>query len=224
MLGLPRPNFDRESWLQDKEMMADVSGFLAKLEQFDAREMSDELVEALGALVASDGFNEENMKIKSHAATNLCAFVVNSFRLNRICAVAQPDIHSVTLAHAARLRADLRTLFGFFGSAATQMCERGRVAGATLEPDRGARELAADARRVGPDAARARAAARKGAGSGAADAKAAGAAYIVNSVPAELRDERARAALRVARAGAPALWRELAALRRKSAVDGQLRA
>ena len=79
-----------EQWDYAKKMMADVGGFMTKLEKYDARYMTDQLVEALRILVESDGFNEADMKMKSGAAANLCAFVVNIYKFNRIYVKVEP--------------------------------------------------------------------------------------------------------------------------------------
>jgi len=97
-----------EQWDYAKKMMADVGGFMAKLENYGntgAKKMSDQLVAALDALVKSDGFTQEEMKSKSSAAANLCAFVVNIFAYNRIYIKVEPLMMRLDQANAEEAEA-----------------------------------------------------------------------------------------------------------------------
>jgi dynein heavy chain len=94
-----------EQWDYAKKMMADVGGFMTKIETFDARVMSDQLVGALATLTESEGFNEADMKIKSGAAANLCAFVVNMYKFNRIYAKVEPLMTRIEEARATEAAA-----------------------------------------------------------------------------------------------------------------------
>jgi len=79
-----------EKWDFAKKMMADVGGFMGQLEKYDARVMSEDLINKLTPYIQSEGFTEQDMKSKSSAAANLCAFVVNIYKFNRIYVKVKP--------------------------------------------------------------------------------------------------------------------------------------
>ena len=90
-----------EKWDYAKKMMGDVGGFLLQLKEYakvGAKNMSDELINKLTPYIQSDGFNEQDMKSKSGAAANLCAFVVNVFKFNRIYVKVKPLMDSLEKA------------------------------------------------------------------------------------------------------------------------------
>ena len=90
-----------EKWDYAKKMMGDVGGFLLQLKEYSkvgAKAMSDELINKLLPYIQADGFNEQDMKSKSGAAANLCAFVVNVFRFNRIYVKVKPLMDSLEKA------------------------------------------------------------------------------------------------------------------------------
>lgn len=66
------------SWRRGQRMMSNVQSFLDDLTKFDARTLTDEILVKLQPYLEKPYFNELDMKGKSEAASNLCAFVVNT--------------------------------------------------------------------------------------------------------------------------------------------------
>ena len=94
-----------ENWARAKKMMADVGAFLAALERFDAKRMSEDLIARLEPYVQAEGFTEGEMRAKSSAAANLCSFVVNVFAFNRIYVKVKPLMDALDAAQKDRAEA-----------------------------------------------------------------------------------------------------------------------
>ena len=95
----------QEKWDRAKRMMGDLTAFLGALQAYDARTMSEELISRLEPYVRDEGFTYENMKAKSAAAANLCSFVANIYKYNRIYVNVKPLMDALERAQGERAAA-----------------------------------------------------------------------------------------------------------------------
>mmetsp|Transcript_166710 Transcript_166710/g.405134 ORF Transcript_166710/g.405134 Transcript_166710/m.405134 type:complete len:2545 (+) Transcript_166710:2-7636(+) len=82
--------FKNKSWDRAKKMMAKVDDFLQRLKSYDATVMTEKLVTALEPYTSNPNFSYDSMVSKSFAAANLCAWVVNIYKYNRIYVKVKP--------------------------------------------------------------------------------------------------------------------------------------
>ena len=71
-------------------MMAKVDQFLIKLKEYEAKDMTEDLIKKLKPVYEDPVFSFEIMKGKSSAAANLCKWVRASYDFNRIYVRVKP--------------------------------------------------------------------------------------------------------------------------------------
>ena len=98
--------FKNHKWDRAKKMMADVGKFLERLKSFDARELSDRLVDELTKLTSNELMNYDAMMKKSSAAANLVNWVLNTYKYNRIYVKVAPLMLSLEQAQASKAAAE----------------------------------------------------------------------------------------------------------------------
>jgi dynein heavy chain len=98
--------FRNHKWDRAKKMMAKVDAFLIKLKEYKAENMSEQLVSKLEAIVNDPSFTYEIMLKKSSAAANLCSWVINTFRYNRIYIKVKPLMDALNEARGNRSAAE----------------------------------------------------------------------------------------------------------------------
>jgi dynein heavy chain len=94
------------SWERAKKMMANVSSFMASLQNFDAENISDALIAKLQPIVENPVMDYDNMMKKSQAAANLASWVVNIFKYNRIYVKVKPLMDALKGAQIAKAEAE----------------------------------------------------------------------------------------------------------------------
>ncbi|CAK9104463.1 Dynein axonemal heavy chain 17 (Axonemal beta dynein heavy chain 17) (Axonemal dynein heavy chain-like protein 1) (Ciliary dynein heavy chain 17) (Ciliary dynein heavy chain-like protein 1) (Dynein axonemal light chain 2) [Durusdinium trenchii] len=98
--------FKNFKWDRAKKMMANTDHFLNALKGFDAENMPDNLIAKLEPIVENAGFNYEQMVKKSFAAANLCNWVINIYRYNRIYVKVKPLMDKLELARRDKAEAE----------------------------------------------------------------------------------------------------------------------
>ena len=98
--------FKNHKWDRAKKMMAKVDHFLNKLLDFDAKNMDDHLISKLAPFMDLETMTYESMKSKSAAAANLCAFVTNTYKYNRIYVRVKPLMDRLEAAGQRKAAAD----------------------------------------------------------------------------------------------------------------------
>jgi dynein heavy chain len=93
-------------WERAKKMMANVDQFKQKLVNYNAAEMSEEDVKRLEPYLANEVFDAKVMESKSAAAANLCNWVINIHRYNRIYVKVKPLMDQLDAARAAKAAAE----------------------------------------------------------------------------------------------------------------------
>jgi len=96
--------FKNFKWERAKKMMSNTDHFLVALKAFDAEYMDENLILKLEPIVNLPVFNYEQMVRKSFAAANLCNWVSNIFKYNRIYVKVKPLMDK--LEEARRDKAD----------------------------------------------------------------------------------------------------------------------
>ncbi|GBG27447.1 Dynein heavy chain 17, axonemal [Hondaea fermentalgiana] len=96
--------FKNFKWDRAKKMMSNIDQFLNALKDFDAQNMDETLVSKLQPIVEMPIFTYDQMVKKSFAAANLCNWVTNIYRYNRIYVKVKPLMDK--LEEAKRDKAD----------------------------------------------------------------------------------------------------------------------
>lgn len=99
--------FKNFKWDRAKKMMANIDQFQSALKEFDAQNMDEGLVARLQPIVELPIFTYDQMVKKSFAAANLCNWVTNIYRYNRIYVKVKPLMDK--LEEAKRDKADAET-------------------------------------------------------------------------------------------------------------------
>jgi dynein heavy chain len=94
------------SWDAAKKMMANVDQFKQKLQAYRGEDMTDEDVKRLEPFTSKETFEYTQMKAKSAAAANLCNWVVNIVRFNRIYVKVKPLMDQLEEARASKAAAE----------------------------------------------------------------------------------------------------------------------
>jgi dynein heavy chain len=93
-------------WDRAKKMMANVDQFKAKLQTYRGEDMTEDEVKRLEPFLANELFDVKIMEGKSMAAANLCTWVVNIVRFNRIYVKVKPLMDSLEEARAKKAGAE----------------------------------------------------------------------------------------------------------------------
>ena len=83
-----------------------VDEFIGKLKTYPAEKMEENLIEKLAPFVSDPLFTQERMASKSSAAANLCAWVVNTYRYNRIYVKVKPLMDALEEARSNKAAAE----------------------------------------------------------------------------------------------------------------------
>jgi dynein heavy chain len=70
------------TWEAAKKMMSKVDAFKTSLEQYDAQNISQDVLDRVAPILADPNFNPKTMSKKSAAAANLCNWVINIIQYN----------------------------------------------------------------------------------------------------------------------------------------------
>ena len=100
MIKNERKNF---SWDNAKKMMAKVEGFKSTLENYDPRNIPDDVLKRLSPILKDPDMDVAKMKKKSDAAANLCAWVINTCMYNTIYKKVKPLMESLEKAQNEKM-------------------------------------------------------------------------------------------------------------------------
>ena len=93
-------------WERAKKMMANVEKFLEALKSYDADNMEPKLIEKLEPIIQNPLFTHSNMEKKSSAAANLCDWVCNIYKYNRIYIKVKPLMERLEQANQDKAMAE----------------------------------------------------------------------------------------------------------------------
>lgn len=93
-------------WDRAKKMMANVDAFKGRLQSYRGEDMTEDEVTKLQPFLSNEMFSVQVMMGKSAAAANLCNWVVNIVRFNRIYVKVKPLMDSLNAARAAKAEAE----------------------------------------------------------------------------------------------------------------------
>ena len=93
-------------WDRAKKMMANVDQFKGRLQSYRGEDMTDDEVNKLQPFLSDPMFDPKIMESKSMAAANLCNWVVNIVRFNRIYVKVKPLMDSLEAARASKAAAE----------------------------------------------------------------------------------------------------------------------
>ncbi len=93
-------------WDRAKKMMSNVEQFLQSLKTFDAENMGDNLIAKLEPICNKPTFTYEAMQKKSFAAANLCNWVTNIYKYNRIFVKVKPLMEKLDNAQRDKAEAE----------------------------------------------------------------------------------------------------------------------
>lgn len=94
MLLLYKKEMKNHSWDNAKKMMGQPKQFLQALEDFDGKNIEENVLKGLGPILSDPAFTEENMSKKSKAAANLCKWVIATYKFNSIYKKVKPLMES----------------------------------------------------------------------------------------------------------------------------------
>jgi len=104
-LMMVESEFKNHTWDRAKKMMAKVDEFIVRLKSYPAETMAEDLVSRLAPFVSDPLFTQERMASKSSAAANLCAWVVNTYKYNRIYVKVKPLMDALNEAQGKKAEA-----------------------------------------------------------------------------------------------------------------------
>ena len=93
-------------WDRAKKMMANVDQFKGRLQSYRGEDMTDEDCAKIQPYLANELFDVKIMEGKSMAAANLCNWVINIHRFNRIYVKVKPLMDSLEAARASKAAAE----------------------------------------------------------------------------------------------------------------------
>lgn len=105
-LLLVEKEYKNHKWDRAKKMMANVDQFKNKLMAFKGETIPEEDIQRVAPLIALPDFTPESMASKSAAAANLCTWVVNIYKYNRIYVRVKPLMDTLAAAQASKASAD----------------------------------------------------------------------------------------------------------------------
>jgi dynein heavy chain len=106
VLILVEGEYKNFKWERAKKMMANVDQFKQKLVNYKAEEMSEEDIKRLDPFLSNEIFDAKIMESKSAAAANLCNWVINIVRYNRIYVKVKPLMDQLDAARATKAAAE----------------------------------------------------------------------------------------------------------------------
>jgi dynein heavy chain, axonemal len=105
-LILVEKEYKNKSWDRAKKMMANVDQFKNTLQAFRGETIPEDDIERVRPYMEDPDFTPENMHSKSLAAENLCTWVVNIYRFNRIYVKVKPLMDTLEGARNSKAAAD----------------------------------------------------------------------------------------------------------------------
>jgi dynein heavy chain, axonemal len=105
-LILVEKEYKNFKWDRAKKMMANVDQFKGRLQTFRGEDITDDEVAKLQPYLNDPQFTVEIMTNKSAAAANLCNWVINIVRYNRIYVKVKPLMDSLNAAREAKANAE----------------------------------------------------------------------------------------------------------------------
>ena len=93
-------------WDRAKKMMANVDRFKERLQSYKGEDMTEDEVKRVEPFLSNEMFDPEVMKGKSMAAANLCNWVVNIVKFNRIYVKVKPLMDQLEAARASKAKAE----------------------------------------------------------------------------------------------------------------------
>jgi dynein heavy chain len=93
-------------WDRAKKMMANVDTFKQRLLEYDGEKIEDHIIDKITPTVTDPDFNFEFMSSKSAAAANLCNWVVNIYKFNRIFVKVKPLMDARDKARESKAAAE----------------------------------------------------------------------------------------------------------------------
>jgi len=106
VLILIEKEYKNFKWDRAKKMMANVDQFKQKLVNYRGEDMSEDDVKKLEPFLSREEFDPKLMESKSMAAANLCNWVVNIVKFNRIYVKVKPLMDSLEAARASKAAAE----------------------------------------------------------------------------------------------------------------------
>merc|ERR1711871_1323715 len=89
-------------WDRAKKMMANVEQFKVKLQEFRGESITEDEIKKLQPYLSNELFDPKVMESKSMAAANLCNWVVNIVRFNRIYVKVKPLMDALEAARESK--------------------------------------------------------------------------------------------------------------------------
>lgn len=105
-LILVEKEYKNHKWERAKKMMANIDQFKNKLMAFKGETIPEEDINRVTPFMSLPDFSPEAMSSKSAAAANLCTWVVNMYRYNRIYVKVKPLMDTLAEAQATKASAD----------------------------------------------------------------------------------------------------------------------
>lgn len=93
-------------WDRAKKMMANVDQFKQKLQLYRGEDMTEDDIRRLEPFISNESFDAKVMESKSMAAANLCNWVVNIVKFNRIYVKVKPLMDQLEAARASKAAAE----------------------------------------------------------------------------------------------------------------------
>ena len=106
VLILIEKEYKNFKWDRAKKMMANVDQFKGKLQTYRGEDMTDDEVNKLQPFLTNESFSVAVMTSKSAAAANLCNWVINIVRFNRIYVKVKPLMDSLNAARQSKAEAE----------------------------------------------------------------------------------------------------------------------
>lgn len=93
-------------WDRAKKMMANVDQFKSRLQTYRGEDMTEDEIKRLEPFLQNEMFDPKLMESKSMAAANLCNWVVNIVKFNRIYVKVKPLMDQLEAARASKAAAE----------------------------------------------------------------------------------------------------------------------
>jgi dynein heavy chain len=106
VLILIEKEYKNFKWDRAKKMMANVDQFKQRLQNYKGEDMTEDEVKKLEPFLSREDFDPKLMEGKSMAAANLCNWVVNIVKFNRIYVKVKPLMDQLEQARASKAAAE----------------------------------------------------------------------------------------------------------------------
>jgi len=106
VLILIEKEYKNFKWDRAKKMMANVDQFKQRLQNYRGEDMTEDEVKKLEPFLSKEDFDPKLMEGKSMAAANLCNWVVNIVKFNRIYVKVKPLMDQLEEARASKAAAE----------------------------------------------------------------------------------------------------------------------